>query len=63
MFKEAVAASVGLQNIEACETILATLGIPIVAKHCGGVQGRRMSLTTADGRVMIEIVGQEPIEL
>ena len=45
------------------EQLLGELGIPIVAKHCGGKQGRRMSLNTANGKVVIEIVGQGPIEL
>ena len=63
MFTTTVAASIGLQNIESCEQLLAELRIPIVARHCGGAQGRRMSLNTADGNVMIEIVGRDPIEL
>jgi chemotaxis protein CheD len=63
MFTTTVAANIGLQNIEACEQLLGELGIPILAKHCGGEQGRRMSLDTANGKVVIEIVGQDPIEL
>ncbi len=63
MFAETVAATVGRQNIAACEQLLASLGIPILAKHCGGTQGRRMLLNTSDGRVAIEIVGQDPIDL
>jgi chemotaxis protein CheD len=63
MFPTTVAANIGLQNIESCEEILGDLRIPIVARHCGGKQGRRMSLDTADGKVVIEIVGEDPIEL
>jgi chemotaxis protein CheD len=63
MFTTTVAANIGLQNIEACEQLLGDFGIPILAKHCGGEQGRRMSLDTANGKVVIEIVGQDPIEL
>jgi chemotaxis protein CheD len=63
MFATTVAARIGLQNIESCERILGALRIPILAKHCGGEQGRRMSLDTGNGRVVIEIVGQDPIEL
>lgn len=63
MFTTTVAANIGRQNIEACEALLGALRIPIVAKHCGGGQGRRMSLDSKDGKVMIEIVGQDPIEL
>ena len=63
MFTTTVAANIGLRNIEACEELLGGLGIPIIARHCGGGQGRRMSLHTTDGTVVIEIVGQDPVEL
>lgn len=63
MFAKALAANIGLQNTESCERLLGELRIPILAKHCGGSKGRRMSLDTANGRVVIEIVGQAPIEL
>lgn len=63
MFTTTVAANIGRQNIEACERLLDEFGIPIVARDCGGEQGRRMTLNTANGKVMIEIVGQEPFEL
>jgi chemotaxis protein CheD len=63
MFATAAAAHVGMQNVEACQQRLGTLRIPILARHCGGDHGRRMSLYTASGKVVIEIVGQDPIEL
>ena len=63
MFSTTVAAKIGLQNIESCQRLLGELGIPIVAEHCGGEQGRRMTLNTANGAVVIEIVGHEPIAL
>ena len=63
MFPTRAAGNIGLQNIESCERLLDAMKIPIVARHCGGEKGRRMSLDTADGRVVIEIVGQDPIEL
>ena len=63
MFTTTVAANIGQQNVEMCEQLLGELGIPIVARHCGGKKGRRMSLNTADGSVVIEIVGNEPIKL
>ena len=63
MFTTTLAASIGLQNIETCEKLLSELRIPIVARHCGGEQGRRMTLNTQSGDVIIEIVGQDPIEL
>ncbi len=54
---------IGLQNIESCQEQLAELRIPILAKHCGGRQGRRMLLDTSNGNVVIEVVGQDPIDL
>ena len=63
MFSTTVAANIGLQNIEACESILKSMNIPILARDCGGSQGRRMSLKTGDGTVVIEVVGQDPVEL
>ena len=63
MFSTTVAAKIGQQNIEACEQLLGDLGIPILGKDCGGEQGRRMVFDTAEGRVRIEMVGQDPFEL
>jgi chemotaxis protein CheD len=63
MFATSVATNIGRQNIELCDRLLGELGIPIVARHCGGVQGRRMTLNTANGKVVIEIARQDRIEL
>ena len=63
MFTTTVAANIGLQNIESCEQLLGELGIPLLAKHCGGEQGRRMSLNTTDGSVSIAVVGKQDITL
>lgn len=63
MFTTTVAAQIGEQNVASCERVLRELGIAILARHCGGTKGRRMSLDTATGRVRIEIVGQPAIEL
>jgi chemotaxis receptor (MCP) glutamine deamidase CheD len=63
MFSTAIAAKIGEQNVVACQRRLGELGIPIVARHCGGPHGRRMSLDAASGKVLIEIAGQDPIEL
>ena len=63
MFSTTVAAKIGAQNIQSCEMLLEAWNIPIVARHCGGEQGRRMTFDTTSGKVMIEIVGDDPIEL
>ena len=49
--------TIGVQNIEAVERILEGLRIPIIGRHCGGEQGRRMQLDAATGAVTIDIVG------
>jgi len=63
MFKTSALVSIGAQNIEASEQVLAGMGIPIVDRHCGGKQGRRMSFDTGSGRITVEMVGQAPVEL
>jgi chemotaxis protein CheD len=56
-------ATVGTLNVQAVERVLDELRIPIVGRHCGGEQGRRMILDTATGVVTIEIVGAEIVTL
>ncbi len=63
MFATKVVETVGKQNIEASERVLEAFRIPIVGRHCGGDQGRRISLDTATGLIIIEVVGSDPIEL
>ena len=54
---------IGQQNVAACERILGQLQIPIVARHCGGNQGRRITFNSGTGAVRIEMVGRKRIEL
>ncbi|MEM8679749.1 MAG: chemotaxis protein CheD [Planctomycetota bacterium] len=63
MFKNRTAETVGTRNIAATEALLEEMKIPILARHLGGEKGRRMHLDLASGRVLIEIVGQEAVEL
>ncbi len=63
MFSTTVIQTVGTQNLDATERLLGELRIPLVGRHCGGEQGRRMSLDTTTGVITIEIVGADPIEL
>jgi chemotaxis protein CheD len=63
MFATTAAGRVGLQNVASCERTLGEFGIPVLGRHCGGEQGRRMSLDTASGKVVIEIVGYDPVAL
>jgi chemotaxis protein CheD len=55
--------TIGMQNVQAIERLLDNLGIPIIGRHCGGEQGRRMMLDTATGIVTIDIVGAETTSL
>lgn len=63
MFSSPSNATVGDQNIVAVEAILSRLRIPILGRHLGGEQGRRMLLDVATGNVTIEIVGAESATL
>ena len=55
--------TIGVQNVQAVECLLAELRIPIIGRHCGGEQGRRMMLDTATGIVTIDIVGVQTTSL
>ncbi len=55
--------SIGQQNVLAVERLLDELRIPIIGRHCGGEQGRRMMLDTATGIVTIDVVGAETTSL
>ena len=63
MFQTDGARKIGDQNLEACETLLKAVRIPIVGRHCGGSQGRRMTLDVASGVIKIDIVGCETVEI
>ena len=63
MFASGSSNTIGKQNAEAVAAALIALKIPIVARDCGGRQGRRMSFHPASGTVSIEIVGNDPVEL
>lgn len=52
--------TIGDQNVAAIEQILAELDIPILAKCCGGDQGRRIALEVATGTMTVETMGAEP---
>lgn len=55
--------SIGTQNIQAVERLLDELRVPIIGRHCGGEQGRRMQLDAATGLVTIDVVGAETTNL
>ena len=63
MFVSDSESTIGSQNQQAVERLLDELQIGILGRHCGGAQGRRMSLDAATGVVLIDVVGAETISL
>ena len=63
MFASSSAMTVGEQNLVAIEQVLDQHRVLILDRHCGGVQGRRMTLDVLTGKIQIEIVGETTIEI
>ena len=63
MLASQAVSTIGDQNLAAIRRMLREFGIPIVAEHCGGAQGRRMTFYPNSGRVTIEVVGGEIVEI
>ncbi len=63
MFATSANVAIGEHNLAAIERELADRRIPILSRHCGGKQGRRMNFTPCNGRVSIEIVGSDSVEI
>lgn len=57
MFATAQPERIGERNGKAVEAVLAGLGIPVLARDLGGDTGRRVTLDTATGRVVVKIPG------
>lgn len=55
--------NIGERNIVAVEQALASLKIPIVAKHVGGTQGRTMIVDLDNFDTMIRVVHAETIHI
>ncbi|MFM8633319.1 MAG: chemotaxis protein CheD [Planctomycetia bacterium] len=49
--------TIGDQNVAAIEAILGRLGIPLLARECGGERGRRLSFDIATTDLTIETLG------
>ena len=61
MFATGRSAGIGQLNVLACEAILDEHRIPLIARHCGGKQGRRMTFFVETGKAIIELVGTNPM--
>ena len=59
MFGTSVDDSLGDRNAEAVRQRLAHHSIRLAAEHLGGTRGRRMLLSPSDGRVEVQIIGEE----
>ena len=57
MFQTSASTNIGRMNHDAVESILAGLGIPVVARDIGGDTGRRLTFDTLSGIVSIRIPG------
>jgi chemotaxis protein CheD len=63
MFATSGPMAIGDQNLFTVEQLLRSRAIPVLGRHCGGRQGRRVAFDVDTGRVTVEIVGESPIEL
>lgn len=63
MLDSQAVSTIGDQNLEAIRRLLRDSGIPLIAQHCGGTQGRRMTFFPNSGRVTIDVVGGDSIEI
>lgn len=63
MFSSTNMNSIGDQNLATVERLLQNAGIPVLARHCGGNQGRRLAYDVQTGAVTVEIVGEPPVVL
>ena len=63
MFATVKMVGIGEQNLAMVEQLLKDAGIPVVGRHCGGQQGRRIAYDVQNGVVIVEIVGSSPVEL
>lgn len=57
MFSFQSGLTIGDQNVAAIEAILGRLGIPLLARECGGERGRRLSFDIASADMTIETLG------
>ncbi|MCL6447161.1 MAG: chemotaxis protein CheD [Armatimonadetes bacterium] len=49
--------NIGQRNVEKARAVLKELGIKILAEEVGGNRGRTMILDTADGKVIVRMLG------
>lgn len=63
MFNSGRANGIGALNLAMTERLLQEAGIPVLGRHCGGLQGRRMLYNVHTGSVVVEIVGSQPVEI
>lgn len=63
MFAVQTGVAIGDQNVRAIEQVLGSLGIPLLARDCGGARGRRLSFDIASAALTIEILGLPPTTL
>lgn len=63
MFASTNLNGIGEQNLAMVERLLRDAGIPVLARQCGGQQGRKMAYDVVTGIVTVEVVGGPPVEM
>ena len=54
---------IGAANISAVNEILNALQIPVEGEHVGGQKGRRITVHSSTGEMIVEVAGQSPVNL
>lgn len=63
MFQGGASIDIGRSNQAAVETVLAGLGVAVIARDMGGGTGRRLTFSTATGIVSVRIPGGADYEI
>lgn len=63
MFTASGPFQIGQQNIDAARQMLAEHRLRVVAEHLCGTQGRRVTFDCESCKFLIEVAGQQPVEI
>jgi chemotaxis protein CheD len=63
MFALTTSNGIGEQNLAMVEQLLKEARIPVLGRHCGGQQGRKVAFDVQTGAVTVEVVGGVLVEL
>ena len=60
MFGAASTSGLGDRNVVAVKNCLENRHVPLLAEHCGGGKGRKITLDPSTGALAVQIIGMEP---